>query len=258
MTELELPEEAADGTRPVSLTEEAYLALRERIMTCQILPGQRVTERQLAADLGLGLTPVRQALVRLSGEGLVRTLPRRGYQIEPLTIGSVNELFEVWRIVGPAIAELAARNTPPNVRESAFIDHAAGILAAWDRGDATAALEQTRRYWLWMAEATRNRRLMELYRRLEGELRRVFLVVFEDPAARRVIWPHEDGAAPPDTPEAFRRMCETYIDTAHHYVLSILTSWPSVVHAEVVPLFHEAAPTTRRQGRRPHARVPHS
>jgi DNA-binding GntR family transcriptional regulator len=249
MTELEFPREAADDARSVSLADEAYLALRERIVTCQIFPGQRVTERQLAADLKLGLTPVRQALVRLSGEGLVRTLPRRGYQIEPLTIGSVNELFEVWRIIGPAIVELAARNVPPDVRESAFAGHAAEFLAAWDRGDAPAALERTRQHWLWLAEATRNRRLMEIYRRLEGELRRVSTVVFGNPAARRAIWPHEDGAQPPATPEAFRRACETYIDTAHHYILSILTSWPSVVHAEVVPLFDEAAPTTRRKSR---------
>ena len=100
---------ATDGMTPGTLAGEVYVTLREQIATCQLAPGQRVTERQLATDLGYGLTPVRQALARLSGERLVRTLPRRGYQITPLTIGSVNELFQVWRIIGPPIVELAAQ-----------------------------------------------------------------------------------------------------------------------------------------------------
>lgn len=51
------------------------MALRERIVDGRLAPGLRITERQLAADMGIGLTPVRQALARLDGENLVRTLP---------------------------------------------------------------------------------------------------------------------------------------------------------------------------------------
>ena len=94
----------SDDSQTPSRADEAYVALRERIVDCLLAPGLRITERQLAADLGIGLTPVRQALTRLDSENLVRTLPRRGYQVTPLTLGSVNELFQVWRILGPAIA----------------------------------------------------------------------------------------------------------------------------------------------------------
>lgn len=224
-----------DDTVPVSLADGAYLALRELVVTCQLAPGQRVTERQLAGDLGFGLTPVRQALARLDGEGLVRTLPRRGYQIMPLTIGSVNELFQVWRIIGPPIAELAAKNIPADVREQAFSERFAPVRAA-SENDAAAAIEQSARFWQWLAETTGNTRLVDLYTRLEGELRRVFMLVFQDPAAQQVLGRGVRDAWPsPAEPEACRQHAEMFIDMAHRLLLGILASWPSVVQAEVIP-----------------------
>ena len=226
----------ADHTAPASLADGAYLALRELIVTCRLAPGQRVTERQVAADLGFGLTPTRQALARLDTEGLVQTLPRRGYQVEPLTIGTVNELFQVWRIIGPPIAELAARNIPAGDRERVFNDHLAAVQASFASRDVATAIEESSRFWLWLAETTRNSRLLELYTRLEGELRRVFTLVFQDPAAEEIIGPGVRNVWPPGAePEHCRQYAETFIDTSHRLLLGILASWPSVVQAEVVP-----------------------
>ena len=227
---------SVDDTTPVTLAGEVYVTLRERIATCELAPGQRVTERQLAAELGYGLTPVRQALARLDSDGLVRTLPRRGYQVTPLTIGSVNELFQVWRIIGPPIVELAAKNIPADIRDQAFREHFAHAAAAYQGDDLVEAIEATARFWAWLAETTRNSRLVELYTRLEGELRRVFMLVFKDPAAHETLslgvmeaWP--EGA----DPAACRRHAEKFIDTSHRLLLGILATWPSVVQAEVVP-----------------------
>jgi DNA-binding GntR family transcriptional regulator len=225
-----------DDTAPVTLASEVYLTLRERIASCQLAPGQRVTERQLAADLGYGLTPVRQALAKLDSEGLVRTLPRRGYQVTPLTIGSVNELFQVWRIIGPPIAELAAKNIPADVRDQAFNEHFAIVEATFNSDDLVATIEASARFWQWLAESTRNSRLLELYTRLEGELRRVFMLVFKDPAAHEALSPGVMQAwTPGATPEVCRRHAENFIDTSHRLLLGILATWPSVVQAEVVP-----------------------
>jgi DNA-binding GntR family transcriptional regulator len=225
-----------DDTTPVTLAGEVYVTLRERIASCQLAPGQRVTERQLAAELGYGLTPVRQALARLDSEGLVRTLPRRGYQVTPLTIGSVNELFQVWRIIGPPIAELAAKNIPADIRDRAFNEHFAVVEATYNSDDLVATIEASARFWEWLAESTRNSRLLEMYTRLEGELRRVFMLVFKDPAAHEALSPGVMEAWTPNaTPETVRRHAEKFIDTSHRLLLGILATWPSVVQAEVVP-----------------------
>lgn len=78
MTSLAGPDAAFQALdRPTSLAEQAYLALRERIATGALEPGQRLTERGLAVLLGVSPTPVREAIRRLEQEGLlVRSTPR--------------------------------------------------------------------------------------------------------------------------------------------------------------------------------------
>lgn len=226
----------SDDSRTPSLADEAYEALRERIVDCRLAPGSRVTERQLAADLGFGLTPVRQALGRLDSEDLVRTLPRRGYQIAPLTIESVNDLFQVWRILGPAIAELAGKNMPVANRAAVMAAYRSRLDSARSDGEVAAVIQASTEMWMGFAEATGNRRLVSMYVRLVDELRRVFTLIYTDPAAAGALaaLTESDDWLTAD-PAKIRAHAEQFIDTAHHSVLAILTSWPSVVQAEVVP-----------------------
>jgi DNA-binding GntR family transcriptional regulator len=227
----------SDDSQTPSRADEAYVALRERIVDCRLAPGLRITERQLAADLGIGLTPVRQALTRLDSENLVRTLPRRGYQVTPLTLGSVNELFQVWRILGPAIAELAARNMPVDNRAEVMSRYRARVDSARRDGGLPSVLQTDAELWMRLAEATGNSRLIAMYVRLVDELRRVFMLSYHDPAAAGALALLSDGDDwfLSDDPAKIRAHTECFIDTAHRGVLGILTSWPSVVQAEVVP-----------------------
>jgi DNA-binding GntR family transcriptional regulator len=98
--------DAANGG--LSLTKRAYQALRNEIITCQLAPGSEISEHELSDSLGMSKTPVREALVRLAGEGLVEAFPRRAYRIAPITIQSVNELFGVRAALESASAALAA------------------------------------------------------------------------------------------------------------------------------------------------------
>lgn len=63
---------------PEPLTGQAYRLLEEQIVTLRIVPGEVLSEYALAEQLGLGRTPIREALQRLAGEGLVAILPRKG------------------------------------------------------------------------------------------------------------------------------------------------------------------------------------
>ena len=64
-----------------SLTDAAYAALEERIVTLAIAPGTQMSEQAICQEVGLGRTPVREALQRLAREGLVVVLPRKGIQV---------------------------------------------------------------------------------------------------------------------------------------------------------------------------------
>src|SRR6266536_4604144 len=66
-----------------SLADEAYVQLKRKIIRCELPPDLLVTESQLVRESGLGKTPVREALGRLVQEGLVRNIPRHGYEVAP-------------------------------------------------------------------------------------------------------------------------------------------------------------------------------
>src|SRR4051812_15077038 len=85
-------------------SDAAYRMLRKRILTCELCPGQWFTERRSAVELGLGLSPVRGALTRLVQDGLVQSVPAKGYRVTPLTLKSVKDLFTTWALLIPEMA----------------------------------------------------------------------------------------------------------------------------------------------------------
>jgi DNA-binding GntR family transcriptional regulator len=100
-------EEAADGA--VSLAQTAYDRIFDAIQTGRFAPGMRVKEADLTAWLGMSRTPVRDALLRLGGEGLLRHEAYRGIVIASLDRQMVTELFLAREAMEAAAAGLAAR-----------------------------------------------------------------------------------------------------------------------------------------------------
>ena len=77
------------------LTEQTYRAIREKILTRVLRPGQKISADEVAHALSVSRTPVMDALKRLANDGLVEILPRRGTFVTEITAESVNELFAV-------------------------------------------------------------------------------------------------------------------------------------------------------------------
>src|SRR5262245_53345201 len=96
------------GPRRQRLGDQAYDRIKEDIVVCRLRPGAEVTEAGLAQHYELGLAPIRAALSRLSQEGLVNVIPRRGYVITPITIQTVKEVFDLRLLLEPAAARAAA------------------------------------------------------------------------------------------------------------------------------------------------------
>jgi len=91
-----------------SLALTAYQKLRRDIIRCRLKPGQEISEAQLAETYGLGKTPIREGLARLVHDGLVESLPRRGYRISPITLAEARDLLKFRTIIETAAARLAA------------------------------------------------------------------------------------------------------------------------------------------------------
>jgi DNA-binding GntR family transcriptional regulator len=95
--------------RPVSLGEEVYNVLFAQIMSLQIAPGARITIDALARDLGVSPTPVREALGRLEGEGLIHRTHLVGYRAAPqLSRRQFDDLYDLRLMLEPYAAAKAA------------------------------------------------------------------------------------------------------------------------------------------------------
>ena len=98
-----------DNARGVTLSEQAYAYIVEALESGVMVPGTRLREADLAKEIGLSRTPIREALNRLLSEGLVENDPKRGLIITELDQNMVGELYEMRRVLEGTAAALAAR-----------------------------------------------------------------------------------------------------------------------------------------------------
>ena len=124
---------------PASLSEQAYLRLEERIVTLDLKPGSRVTEGALIEATGMGRTPVREAIQRLSWEGLVTVRPRAGLEIAPLVASDWLKVIEARRGVEAVLARGAARHVNRQATEG-FAGAASAMREAAEAGNTRAFL----------------------------------------------------------------------------------------------------------------------
>jgi DNA-binding GntR family transcriptional regulator len=107
------------------LSDEVAAALRGRIMSGDLRPGARIRLEEVAAQLGVSITPVREALLTLRGEDMVELEPRKGYVVAPLSEQDVIDLFRLQGdIAGELAARLAGRITGAQRDELALADRA--------------------------------------------------------------------------------------------------------------------------------------
>ncbi|HEY7730049.1 MAG TPA: GntR family transcriptional regulator [Gaiellaceae bacterium] len=108
--------EAADAR---SLADQAYYRLRELIVTLELPPGSMMNERELMGRLGLGRTPVREALRALARERLVDVYPRRGIFVSGVDVRDLAGLSEARAVLESVAARLAAeRSTAADLAET--------------------------------------------------------------------------------------------------------------------------------------------
>lgn len=102
----------------LTLAERSYRAMRDRLIMLDIAPGAPLQEALLAEDLGVGRTPLREAMKRLEIDHLVATYPRRGTFATPVDITELAAVSEVRVTLEPLAAGLAAERARGEVREA--------------------------------------------------------------------------------------------------------------------------------------------
>ena len=113
-------------TAPASLATQAYLALRDRLVLLDIAPGEPLQEARLAEELGVGRTPLREALKHLELDHLVVTYPRRGTFATNVDITALAAMTQVRAALEPVAVRAASANQDPSAR--AALEEAARSL----------------------------------------------------------------------------------------------------------------------------------
>lgn len=183
-----------------TMVEAAYASLKAKIIHNELPPGYQALEGELALQLGMSRTPVREALIRLENEGFVEVVPRRGFRVTALTQHDIREINEVLTHLEAGAAErLAARKPGPD--EMARLDAAIGDMdAALETGDMAAWAAADYRFHCLLVEMAGNRHLSEVARNFLDKAHRFRLLT--TPVRERPVYSNVNHAA---VVEAIRR-----------------------------------------------------
>ncbi len=166
------------SSEEASLTEKAYKELEEMIVTLVLPPGQVLSESGIAKHLGIGRTPVREALQQLAREGLVAILPRRGVIVSEINVRNQLELLRVRREVERLMARLAAERATSQEKLE-FLSIAEAMRHSAQTSDDIAFMRLDQRLNALLAAACRNdyaRRAMGL---MQGLSRRFWYMHYK-------------------------------------------------------------------------------
>jgi DNA-binding GntR family transcriptional regulator len=157
-----------------SFADRAYYAIRELIVTLELPPGAVVREPELTERLGIGRTPVREALRRLAQERLVEVFPRRGMFVTKVDVRDLARLCEVRVALEPEAARLAAERAT-----QADLAELRAVLAELDtrrRRDARALIDLDERIHRSIYHASHNPFLSETLEKYYAHALRIWMV----------------------------------------------------------------------------------
>lgn len=150
----------------LALSHDTILAtvvdhIRRLILTRQLKPGDRLVQNDLATQLGVSRTPIREALQQLAKEGLVTISPYRGASVASLEPNEIEGIYHVRIALESYAARLVARNITED--EVAILKTILGEMQnAYADGEPDVLLEVNRRFYLQMYKATRQQRLYDM------------------------------------------------------------------------------------------------
>jgi DNA-binding GntR family transcriptional regulator len=164
-----------------TLTERAYRALEEEIVTLRLKPGQVLSEQMLSATFKIGRTPIREALQRLAREGLVAILPRKGILVSDINPRNQLLVLEVRRELERLLSRAGAERATNEQREQ-LQDIARGMGRASKANDDIAFMRLDRELNRLMIEAAHNDYAARSMKLLQGLSRRFWYMHYREAA----------------------------------------------------------------------------
>ena len=222
-------EDLGRGNGDGLIADRAYEELRDRIVTLKLPPGMVLREDELMAQLAIGRTPLRDAIKRLSLEGLVAVQPRRGTTITPVDSSDIMHITEVRADLEGLAAELAALRMTEDAR--ATCHERLELLRALARGtDPEELMRMDTEIHRFTWHAAQNPYLVEtLERYFSLSLRIWYLVIDRVPGLAGSVHHQEqllEALIDRDAPAARRIMREHVLEFQREVLLGFSRDTP--------------------------------
>ncbi len=153
-------------------TLRVYEEIKRKIITLNLKPGEVLEEKKLAAELGVGRTPVREALLLLKNDNLIESQPNKTAYVREMNLKNIKDLFESLMHIEKLTACLAAqRITPAELKEIEKTED--DLNKALSRRDFWEIESQNQRFHQLVAEASDNEYLISIHKNLRTQAERL-------------------------------------------------------------------------------------
>ena len=165
--------------------------IRRRILNGEFRPGQKINESEIAINLGISRSPVREAFRILERDGLITTLPRKGSYITDISLKDLEELFEMRKILECYALDCIKKRTKesPDSIQSMIKEFDRNLIKKHDPFSVISGFHYN------LVELSNNSRLIELYKVLAVSLRRYWLIYHIEKGQRDISLEHHQGIA---------------------------------------------------------------
>lgn len=172
--------EPRDVSAPATpLATRAYEAIKTKLIMLEIRPGDPINDVALAAELGMGRTPVREALKRLETDHLVVTYSRRGTFATVVDVTELSGISDIRQLLEPHAARRAAESVTPAIRAE-LLSTIDGLRSlAIDDGDRTAFIREDMAVHRLIYRATGNPHLEDVLVRYDNLATRIWCLVID-------------------------------------------------------------------------------
>jgi DNA-binding GntR family transcriptional regulator len=152
---------------PVNLTQRAYRAIRDQLISGKLDGRKHLTEGFFAASLGISKSPIREALNRLESDGLIKISPRRGAFVAEFSIHDVHEIFDLRE----ALEALAVRNAVLDSRTLSRIKASARAASAFSRkSNMPNYICEDTKFHSFLAQSSTNLRLRKILENIHDQM----------------------------------------------------------------------------------------
>ncbi|MBM7866380.1 FCD domain-containing protein [Heliobacterium gestii] len=204
-----------DNYRP--LRDIVFDNLREAIITGVLRPGERLMEIQLAEEMGVSRTPVREAIRKLELEGFVVMVPRKGAYVSNISVKDITDVFELRAALESLAAGLAAQRITEDETEQ-MERLLVKTMACFEEDNLDDLVETDIDFHDMVYRASRNQRLVQIINNLREQLRRFRTTSLSHPGRMREAW------------EEHRKLVEAIAD--RNVVLAQSLAWEHIENAE--------------------------